>query len=122
VSGDTTPRRFGVPEITDEYMAEQLGRSRVYSLVLLRPGEAYTMDGRDELVWEHGRRNFELRAEGVLSIVGPVPEEGDLCGVGIFATSADEARRLMADDPAVQAGIFAVEVHGFRSFPGDALA
>jgi hypothetical protein len=58
----------------------------------------------------------------LLSIVGPVPEEGDLCGVGIFATSADEARRLMADDPAVQAGIFTVEVHGFRSFPGDALA
>lgn len=96
--------------------------SSVNSLVLLRPGEAYARDGRDEIVWEHGRRNFELRADGLLSIVGPVPDEGDLRGLAIFATSPDETRRLMADDPAVQAGIFTVEVHGFRSFPGDALA
>jgi hypothetical protein len=51
-----------------------------------------------------------------------ITDDSDLCGTGIFATSPDEARQIMAGDPAVQAGIFADDVHPVRSFPGDALA
>lgn len=108
-------------DISDEYMHEQLARTRVYTLVLLRPGPNYQMDGRDAIVWEHGRRNFRLRADGLLSIVGPVPDESDLCGICLFDATGQQAQAIMAGDPAVQAGIFTVETHPVRSFPGDGL-
>jgi hypothetical protein len=30
------------------------------------------MEGVDGIIWEHGRRNFSLRADGLLSIICPV--------------------------------------------------
>jgi hypothetical protein len=110
-----------VTEITDDYMREQLGRTREYALVLLRPGEHYEKDGRDEIVWEHGRRNFSLRADGVMPIVGPVPDDSDLVGVAIIDASVERAAEIMDDDPTIRQGIFVHEIHPIRSFPGDAL-
>ncbi len=108
-------------DISDVYMREQLTKSRGYVVVLLRAGEAYGTEGSDAVIWEHGRRNFWLRAQGLLSIVCPVPDDTDLCGVGIFSASIEETRRLMDDDPGVRAGVFSYELHPVRSFPGDAL-
>jgi hypothetical protein len=75
----------------------------------------------DALIWEHGRRNFSLRADGLLSIVCPVTDDTELCGVAIFNTSVERARQLMDEDPGVQAGVFSYEVHPVRGFPGDTL-
>ncbi|MFC4945359.1 YciI family protein [Pseudonocardia sp. GCM10023141] len=108
-------------EITDEYMQEQLGRSRVYTLAMLRPGPKYGTEGSDAVIWEHGRRNFELRAAGTMSIVGPVMDGTDLAGISILTASVEEAAALLDGDPAVQAGLFGYELHPLRSFPGDAL-
>lgn len=109
-------------EITDEFMREMLTRSKAYSLMILKAGPNYGSDGADKIVWEHGRRNFSLRADGLLSIVCPVPDESEVCGIGIFNTGLDETRKLMDDDPGVKAGVFVYEAHPCRSFPGDALA
>ena len=108
-------------EITDEYMAEQLGRSQAYSVVLLAAGPRYGTEGADAIVFEHGRRNFALRADGVLAIVCPVVDDSPLCGVGIFTGTVEETAAVMDDDPGVQAGVFTYEVHPVRSFPGDVL-
>ena len=108
-------------DITDDYMHERLARTRSYAVALLHPGPAYEADGRDEIVWEHGRRNFALRAGGKMVLVGPITDESDWCGVCVFAADPDEAAALMDGDPAVEAGIFTYEVHPRRSFPGDAL-
>jgi hypothetical protein len=110
-----------VVDISDAYMYEQLRRTREYAVVLLRAGERYGAEDSEAIVWEHGRRNFSLRADGLLSIVCPVTDDTDLCGVGIFAATVEEARRIMDEDPGVQAGIFTYEVHPIRSFPGDSL-
>jgi len=107
--------------ITDEYMKQMLAKTRSYSLVLLRPTAKRAAPEADALVWEHGRRNFELRAAGRLAIVCPVTAPGDLAGLGIFDATEDEVRRIMDDDPAVRAGLFTYEVHPVRGFPGDAL-
>jgi hypothetical protein len=112
---------LALPEISDEQMREGLATSRGYAVVLLHRGPAYDSADSPGLIWEHGRRNFALRAAGVLSIVCPVPDDSELCGVGLFATSIEETERVMAEDPAVRAGVFTVEVHPCRSFPGDAL-
>ncbi len=77
--------------------------------------------GVEKIVWEHGRRNFALRAEGILSIVCPVLDESDVRGIGIFNATAEETKKIMDEDPGVRAGVFVYEVHPSRSFPGDCL-
>jgi hypothetical protein len=107
--------------ITDEYMRTMLTRSAPYSVVILERGPAYGSPGAEAIVWEHGRRNFELRAAGLLAVVCPVPDDSDVCGVGIFTPPPDEVATLMDDDPGVRAGVFTYHVHPSRSFPGDGL-
>ena len=90
--------------------------------MFLYQGPAYDDEGARKIVWEHGRRNFGLRADGVLNIVCPVMDSSELCGVGIYDATADEVEAIMQSDPGVVAGVFRYEVHPCRSFPGDALA
>lgn len=108
--------------ITDEYMQQMLAKTKEYHFILLKPGPS-AQDHPDikKLIWEHGRRNFSLRADGLLSIVCPVTAETGVSGLGIFNTSAEEAKDIMNGDPVVQAGIFVYEIHPCRSFPGDSL-
>jgi hypothetical protein len=110
-----------VAEITDQYMQDHLAQTREYAVALLRAGEQFGSEGSDAIVWEHGRRNFSLRADGLLSIVCPVADDSDLCGVAIFDTSVEQASQIMDGDPGVRAGVFTYDVHPVRSFPGDAL-
>ncbi|MBO0732687.1 MAG: hypothetical protein J2P57_25740 [Acidimicrobiaceae bacterium] len=107
--------------ITDDYMHDMLGRTRRYTIVLLHRTGKRDEPGADAIVWEHGRRNFALRASGKLAIVGPVPGGTELVGIGIFDADEDQARQIMDEDPGVTAGIFTYEVHPLVSFPGDRL-
>ena len=108
--------------ITDEYMREMLAKTKSYCLLILRPGPRFQEPGAGEILWEHGRRNFALRAEGLLSIVCPVGDGSDVAGIGIFETAViDHVHGLMRDDPAVKEGVLVYELHPCRSFPGDAL-
>src|SRR4029077_16714988 len=103
-------------------MQAGVGTPRAYALAILREGPAYHDDGARTIVWEHGRRNFGLRADGVLNVVCPVTDDTELCGVGIFDAPVDVVDALMSADPGVQAGVFVYEVHPCRGFPGDGLA
>jgi hypothetical protein len=108
--------------VTDEYMQQMLAKTKEYNIILLKPGpRAEDHPDIKKLIWEHGRRNFSLRADGVLSIVCPITAETGVNGVGIFNASAEETKDIMDGDPAVQAGIFVYEIHPCRSFPGDSL-
>ena len=102
-------------------MQRMLSKSKNYSLVILKPGEKRNSEGVEEIIWEHGRRNFELRAEGKLSIVCPVPNGRIVSGICIFNCSVEEAKEIMDGDPGVRARIFEYEVYECRSFPGDSL-
>lgn len=108
-------------EVTDEYMQAMLTKSAPYSVVILERGPCHGEPGAEAIVWEHGRRNFQLRAAGQLAIVCPVPDDTAVCGIGVFTGTPDEVARLMDDDPGVRAGVFTYHVHPCRSFPGDAL-
>jgi len=108
--------------ITDEYMRESLKTRKPYSFVILRTGPKCNEPGADELIWEHGRRNFELRRNGVLCIVCMITDESEVAGLEIFRTDLEETRRIMEEDVAVKAGILMYEIHPVLSFPGDALA
>jgi len=110
------------PTITDELMRHMLDKSKPYCVMVLRLGPVKDHPDFRNIVWEHGRRNFQLRAEGKLCIVCPVRDDTDVAGFGIFATDPEETKRIMDDDPGVRAGIFTYDVHSCVSFPGDALA
>lgn len=107
--------------ITDDEMRERLAQSRDYTVALLRVAPAAVLPESRSLVWEHGRRNFSLRAEGILPIVLRVADDSDWAGVGIFNASPAETARILAEDPAIQAGIFTYELHPVKGFPGDCL-
>jgi hypothetical protein len=49
--------------ITDAYMKEMLKETKSYSFVLLRATAKREQPGADQIIWEQGRRNFELRKE-----------------------------------------------------------
>ena len=112
-----------VSGITDDYMRKMLRTTKRYTLVILHRTSKRSEPGADKIVWEHGRRNFELRRDGYLCIVGPVvQDETDVTGVCIFSTGLKRTIRILNEDPAVKAGIFTNEAHLIAGFPGDALA
>ncbi len=108
-------------QITDEFMRQMRAKTKDYCIVILREGPRCNEPGADKIIWEHGRRNFALRADGVLCIVCPVTDGSDVKGLGIFAASVEETRKIMDEDPGVVEGVFVYELHSCRSFPGDSL-
>ena len=107
--------------ITDDYMRQMMTTTKNYCIVLLKAGPVKDRADMRQIIWEHGRRNFELRAEGKLSIVCPVSDDSELYGMGVFNTSLEEAKHIMDEDPGVLAGIFVYKQHPCHSFPGDSL-
>jgi hypothetical protein len=110
-----------VAVITDEIMRERLKQAASYCLVILKKAGGYGGEGSRAIIWEHGRRNMSLQADGLMPIVCPVGDDSDIAGIGIFAVDMDEVRRIMDGDPGVQAGVFTYELHPCRGFPGSAL-
>jgi hypothetical protein len=110
-----------LPDISDEYMREHLAAVRQYTVVILKHGPAYESQDARAIIFEHGRRNFALRKAGLLSIVCPISDGTEYAGIGVFGGEPAEVERIMAGDPAVQAGVLTFEVHQARSFPGDRL-
>jgi hypothetical protein len=108
-------------QITDEFMRAMLTQTKPYTVVLLKMGPDADRPDRDAIIWEHGRRNFALRAGGMLAIVCPIRDDSDWAGVGVFNGEPDDIARVMDGDPAVRAGVLSYEVHPVRSFPGDCL-
>ncbi len=107
--------------ITDEVMRQRISATRNYCIVILKAGPKKNEEGAEKIIWEHGRRNFALRADGVLSIVCPISDGSNVSGIGIFNAPVEEVKKIMDEDPAVQAGVLIYETHACRGFPGDSL-
>lgn len=107
--------------ISDDEMRRELSASRGYTLVLLRKTRREAGPDAADIVHEHARRNFALRADGILPIVCPITDDGDWAGIGVFDAPPDEVDRIMRGDPGVMAGVFTYELHPVRGFPGDRL-
>src|SRR5438132_11285226 len=100
-----------LPDISDDTMRDGLAQTCSYTVAILKAGPTYGTPGADKIVWEHGRRNFSLRAAGLLPIVCPVVDQSEVRGIGIFAAAPHEVEQIMLDDPGVKAGVFTFEVH-----------
>ena len=116
-----TAAGVSLPEITDEFMRESLPKAKPFTIAFLKKTPKFLELDPSSIVWEHGRRNFSLRESGLMPIVCPIRDDAEYAGVCIFVVAADEAARIMDNDPGVRAGIFRYEIHETRSFPGSAL-
>lgn len=75
----------------------------MYTLVILKATRDLNEPGAEEIVREHGRRNFpfgrkefSLRQEGKLSMVCPVIDGTEVKGVGIFSIDEEETKKIEA--------------------------
>jgi hypothetical protein len=116
-SSETSP----LPEITDDEMRELLGTSKPYTAMLLLLTENAKAPDAREIIYEHGRRNAALRAAGKLPIICRSTDDTDWAGICIFDATPDEVERIMAGDPAVNAGLLTYELHPVSGFPGSSL-
>ena len=107
--------------ITDEFMKQMMTTTKAYTLVILTNCPNFNRSDGPAIIWEHGRRNFQLRADGLLSVVFPIRGDSDKAGVGVFNASVEETKKIIEGDPAVMEGILNYEIHATRSFPGDGL-
>lgn len=111
-------------QITDDYMQSMLKLLKPYTVVLLRATPKRKEPGADQIVWEHGRRLFELRRDGKLCIVCPTftSNTSGVSGLMIFRTDTEETRKIMDDDPTIRAGIYTYDLFPVEGYPGDSLA
>jgi uncharacterized protein len=81
-----------------------------HALCLLLRGPNWP--GRTRPDAEHERFVDSLRGAGALAAAGPFDDDPGLVGIVVFkASSTDEARRAMGQDPSILAGRIAVEYH-----------
>ena len=107
--------------ITDAYMKEMLIKAKDYSVVILKKTRKINEPGNENIKYEHGKRNFQLREDGLLSIVCRINDDSHISGLAIFNCNQDEVKNIMDRDPGVMAGIFTYEFHLCSSFSGDKL-
>jgi uncharacterized protein YciI len=108
----------------DRRIQETVANGRGYTLVLLWKGPLRDQPEAeaDRLQQEHLRHLFTLRNEGRLLLNGPVLDDGDLAGIGIFAGQDRDAVRAVAEaDPSVEAGRLRVDVRPLFGIPGDTI-
>lgn len=109
-------------QITNEYMSAKLKETKQYCVCILKKGPNRNIPDAQQIQFEHGKRNFQLREDGMLLIVVPIPGESDVKGVGIFKSdNLDDVKQIMDDDPGVKTGYFVYELYLGFSFPGDKL-
>ena len=88
-----------------------------YYVGFLYRGPAWTPESTPEtqkLQEAHMANIVRMQKEGKLLVAGPFLDGGDLAGLYIFkAGSAEEARALVATDPAVAAGRLRFELHAW---------
>ena len=110
-----------LPTISDDTMRQGLAVIKPFTVLILKKGPNFASAEAPSVIREHARRNFALRAAGLLPIVCPIADGSDVTGIGIFSGDADEVRRIYEQDPGVKVGVFTFEVHPSRSFPGASL-
>jgi uncharacterized protein YciI len=111
-------------KITDKFIKKNIDTGKQYCLFLYMAGPKRNQSSAEceKLQQEHLRYLFQLRAEDLLILNGPVTEEVPLKGIGIFNfTDKNDAKKLLDGDPAVKAGRLTYEIFEWFGLPGDML-
>jgi len=113
-----------MPDELDGLIQETVATGKGYTLVLLWKGPLRDQSEAeaDRLQQQHLRHLFTLRHQGSLLLNGPVLDDSDLVGIGIFAGQDRDAVRALAEaDPSVEAGRLRIDVRPLFGIPGDTI-
>lgn len=111
-------------EITDEFIQKTIASGKQYCVRLYKagPNRSQSPIETKKIQMDHLRYLMQLRTEGKLLISGPVIDDPELKGIGIFRTSdIEEVKRLSDGDPAVKAGRLVYKIYNWYGQPGDCL-
>lgn len=116
-----------LPELSDEAFVAMRATVRPFTVCVLKGGPGFEPPGPDPttgvtaIIWRHGKRNTALRMAGLMPIICPISDGTDIKGVCVLDATPEQADRIMANDPAVRAGVLTYELHPSRSYAGSAL-
>ena len=111
-------------EITPEFIESEIAMGKKYTMVFLKKGPNRDHDEKtaNEIQMAHLKHLFSLRQKGILLINGPILDDNEIRGVGIYnLVNKDEVLAIASADPAVKAGRLVVEVHEWFGQPGASL-
>lgn len=114
----------GKAETTDAFIQKTIASGKQYCVRLYKagPNRNQPPDEVEKIQMEHLRYLSRLRAEGKFLISGPIIDDPELKGIGIFKTTdKEEVKRLSDGDPAVKAGRLVYEIYHWFGLPGDRL-
>lgn len=105
----------------NQHLADSLGSDdygmKMYTLVILKTGPVEVSDKkrRDSLFAGHLQNIKRLASIGKLAVAGPM-QANDKNYRGIFiltVSTAEEARKLLATDPVIEAKLLEAEIYGW---------
>lgn len=84
-----------------------------YTLVLIRGGDNWDPKAAafQDAAKQHLAYARKMMDQGTIALAGPFTDNAPLKGVYIFTVDAQQAAKLVADDPMVKAGFFKPEPH-----------
>jgi len=89
-----------------------------FQMAILKKGpqwSAMKLEDRNKIMLQHRDSVFALLNSGKMVVAGPFGDETDLAGIFVLRTTADEAKGLVDQDPAVKAGLMSAEIHPWFS-------
>lgn len=106
---------------TPEFIQKEISQGKQYCLVLLKKGTDTHLDSAKlvQMQMQHLQTLFTLKLQGKLPIFGPLTEDIDLRGIGIFnLTDKTEIAKLLDADPYIKSGAMTYEIYNWFSIPG----
>jgi uncharacterized protein YciI len=107
-----------------EFLQEIISKVKPYTLVFLVKGPNRNHDENtlDDVQFNHLKYLNYLREKGILPVHGPLGDDGNVVGIGIYnSADPEEVRKWCEEDPGFKAGRFTYEYHPFITFPGSTL-
>src|SRR5436190_18866888 len=98
---------------------EKPGKLVQFQMAIMKKGPAWNTtkpDERNGILKQHLASVISLLDSGKAIIAGPFGDNSDLAGIFILrATSSEEAKRWIDNDPAVKANLMLAEIHPWWS-------
>jgi uncharacterized protein YciI len=108
----------------EENKTETPKLKQYFFVMLVRGPKASDIDSLSLVKIQEGHMaNINKMAEsGKLQIAGPFGDDGNWRGIFIFdVATEEEVKELLKDDPAIQSGRLAYEIHPWWTLPGGCL-
>ena len=118
---------FAQETVTVQDVQAELAKAKAYTLVFFTKGSRE--EKQDEanaaqaMHMQHLQYLFTLKKNNVLSVFGPLTDNGNVRGILIFnSTDQAEVKKHLDADPYIKAGYMAYEIHPWFGVPGHSLS